>query len=246
MSVSFRDWISLKQGLEENSLDAAPVFKTFEVEILFDVRSLWHFAFFFSNHLFPQGFFGGERLAMYFFLRLEICENPGYIFPSQGIVQERKVMQACCFRQHSRHTVHRVALTAFLAPDRPISQCLPYSLQDQDLFRCNVPRPADWLRAYQACQTASSFDAVTCFGHALGSQKAEVDDRKKCFEHQPAFLWMIGKTSAWFVFNEVWIQMPSYVAGYKLNTWIVLRRWWRSVKQMTACLRELSTLHLLA
>ena len=80
-------------------------------------------------------------MAMYFFLRLEICENA------------------------------RVARTAFLAPDRPISQCLPYSLQDQDLFRCNVPRPADWLRAYRACQTASSFDALTCFGHARGSQK---------------------------------------------------------------------------
>ena len=55
-------------------------------------------------------------------------------------------MQACCVRQHSRNFVHKVATNVFLAPDQPIAQCLPHSLQHQGLFNGNVPQPKDWLR----------------------------------------------------------------------------------------------------
>jgi len=77
----------------------------------------------------------------------------------------RKVMQARCLTQHAESTVHRVAQEVFLAPDKPISQCLPYSVADQSLFKGNVPQPQDWLRAWRACQTPSSFQsAMTFFG----------------------------------------------------------------------------------
>ena len=66
-------------------------------------------------------------------------------------------MQSCCLTQHARSTVHRVAQNLFLAPERPVSELLPYDLTDQDLFRGNVPQPRDWLRAWNACRTASSF-----------------------------------------------------------------------------------------
>ena len=65
-------------------------------------------------------------------------------------------MQACCVHAHSKTFVHQVAMKVFLAPDTPISQCLPYSIQHQNLFSGNVPQPADWLRAWRACRTASS------------------------------------------------------------------------------------------
>ena len=74
-------------------------------------------------------------------------------------------MQARCLTQHAESTVHRVAQEVFLAPDKPISQCLPYSVADQSLFKGNVPQPQDWLRAWRACQTPSSFQsAMTFFG----------------------------------------------------------------------------------
>lgn len=66
-------------------------------------------------------------------------------------------MQACSIRQHAECTVHRVAKNLFLSPDRPVSELLPYDLKDQDLFRGNVPQPADWLRAWSACKRVSSF-----------------------------------------------------------------------------------------
>ncbi|CAE8652909.1 unnamed protein product, partial [Polarella glacialis] len=72
-------------------------------------------------------------------------------------VRSLKCMQACCLRQHSRSTVHRVAEKYFFAPEIPVSSALPYQLGDQDLLKGNVPQPADWLRAWQACQTSTSF-----------------------------------------------------------------------------------------
>ncbi|CAE7431728.1 Cdkl4 [Symbiodinium sp. CCMP2592] len=66
-------------------------------------------------------------------------------------------MQACCIHAHSKTFVHQVATKVYLAPDTPISQCLPYSIKHQHLFSRNVPQPADWLRAWRACRTASSF-----------------------------------------------------------------------------------------
>ena len=66
-------------------------------------------------------------------------------------------MQACAIRQHQECTVHRVAKSLFLSPDRPVSELLPYDLKDQDLFRGNVPQPADWLRAWSACKRVTSF-----------------------------------------------------------------------------------------
>lgn len=73
---------------------------------------------------------------------------------------DRKVMQPSSLRQHALCTVHRVAAEAFLSPDKPVSQCLPYSLEDQSLFKGNVPQPLDWLRAWRACRTPSSFQAA--------------------------------------------------------------------------------------
>lgn len=72
-------------------------------------------------------------------------------------------MQACCLRQHAGWTVHRVAVDSFLAPDRPLSQCLPYGLQEQSLWSGNVPQPQDWLRAWRACKTPSSFRSALAF-----------------------------------------------------------------------------------
>ena len=66
-------------------------------------------------------------------------------------------MQACAIRQHQESTVHRVATSLYLSPDRPVSELLPYDLKDQDLFRGNVPQPADWLRAWSACKRVTSF-----------------------------------------------------------------------------------------
>ena len=66
-------------------------------------------------------------------------------------------MQACAIRQHQECTVHGVAKSLFLSPDRPVSELLPYDLKDQDLFRGNVPQPADWLRAWSACKRVTSF-----------------------------------------------------------------------------------------
>ena len=70
----------------------------------------------------------------------------------------RKCMQASCIRQHSTSTVHRVAENHFLCPDRNVSELVPYNLQEQDLYRGNVPQARDWLRAWNSCQTAASFN----------------------------------------------------------------------------------------
>ena len=72
-------------------------------------------------------------------------------------------MQACCLRQHASCTVHRVAVGLYLAPEKPISMCMPYSNDDQNLFKGNVPQPADWLRAWRACRAPSSFQAAVQF-----------------------------------------------------------------------------------
>ncbi|CAE7220504.1 MPK1 [Symbiodinium sp. CCMP2592] len=72
-------------------------------------------------------------------------------------------MQACCIHAHSKTFVHQVATKVYLAPDTPISQCLPYSIKHQHLFSGNVPQPADWLRAWRACRTASSFKGAVKF-----------------------------------------------------------------------------------
>ena len=69
----------------------------------------------------------------------------------------RKCMQAACIRQHSTSTVHRVAENHFLCPDRNVSELAPYNLQEQGLYRGNVPQARDWLRAWNSCQTAASF-----------------------------------------------------------------------------------------
>ena len=70
----------------------------------------------------------------------------------------RKCMQAACIRQHSASTVHRMAENHFLCPDRNVSELAPYNLQEQDLYRGNVPQARDWLRAWNSCQTAASFN----------------------------------------------------------------------------------------
>ena len=75
----------------------------------------------------------------------------------------RKAMQACCIRQHENNFVHKVAMQVYLSPDRPVSQCLPHSIKNQALFNDNVPQPSDWLRAWRACQTASSFVSAAQF-----------------------------------------------------------------------------------
>lgn len=67
-------------------------------------------------------------------------------------------MQSASLRQHSRCTVHRIAQNLFLAPDQSLSELVPYDLRDQDLFRGNVPQARDWLRAWNACHTAASFN----------------------------------------------------------------------------------------
>lgn len=72
-------------------------------------------------------------------------------------------MQAACIRQHSMTTVHRTAVNFYLQPDRPVAELLPYCLQDQDLFRGNVPQAVDWLRAWSACKQASSFAGAEAY-----------------------------------------------------------------------------------
>lgn len=72
-------------------------------------------------------------------------------------------MQACCLKQHAASTVHRVAQGAYLAPDRPLVECLPYDLADQSLFTGNVPQPLDWLRAWRGCRTPASHLAAEAF-----------------------------------------------------------------------------------
>ncbi|CAJ1448590.1 unnamed protein product [Effrenium voratum] len=72
-------------------------------------------------------------------------------------------MQSCCILQHAKCTVHRAATNLFLAPDKPVSECLPYDLKDQALFQGNVPQPQDWLRAWRASRTASSFASASAF-----------------------------------------------------------------------------------
>ena len=66
-------------------------------------------------------------------------------------------MQAASIRHHATSTVHRVAQNHYLCPDQPITEILPYNLEDQNLYRGNVPQPTDWLRAWDACHHASSF-----------------------------------------------------------------------------------------
>ena len=66
-------------------------------------------------------------------------------------------MQSSCIHQHSRGTVHRIATNLFLEPDRPVSELLPYDMDDQTLFRGSVPQASDWLRSWSACRNASSF-----------------------------------------------------------------------------------------
>ena len=60
-------------------------------------------------------------------------------------------------------TVHRTAVNFYLQPDRPVAELLPYCLQDQDLFRGNVPQAVDWLRAWSACKQASSFAGAEAY-----------------------------------------------------------------------------------
>lgn len=72
-------------------------------------------------------------------------------------------MQSCCILQHAKCTVHRAATNLLLAPDKPVSECLPYDLKDQALFQGNVPQPQDWLRAWRASRTASSFASAPAF-----------------------------------------------------------------------------------
>ena len=91
----------------------------------------------------------------------------------------RKVMQACYLQQHARCTVHRVAAEFYLAPEKPLVQCLPYLAADQGLFKGNVPQPLDWLRAWRACRTPSSFQGALQYfetedfaaGHRCGLRK---------------------------------------------------------------------------
>ena len=116
-------------------------------------------------------------------------------------------MQACCLQQHAATTVHKVATKSFLLPDLPISQCLPYSLKDQQLLNGNVPQPLDWLRAWRACKATASFEGAVSFyqtdecpwlqeknivpelemhdySHALGSQEAAEGEADGCNQHQ--------------------------------------------------------------
>ena len=72
-------------------------------------------------------------------------------------------MQYSCLLQHMASTVHRTAVQSFLAPDKPVSACLPYNLEQQALWKGNVPQPDDWLRAWRACRTPSSFLAALAF-----------------------------------------------------------------------------------
>lgn len=72
-------------------------------------------------------------------------------------------MQACSFRQHASWTVHRVAMGSYLAPDKPLSECLPYSLEDQSLWSGNVPQPEHWLKAWRACVTPASFESALAY-----------------------------------------------------------------------------------
>ncbi|CAE7536198.1 unnamed protein product [Symbiodinium sp. CCMP2592] len=91
------------------------------------------------------------------------CAHLMNVLAQNPAERKRSAMQACCIHAHSKTFVHQVATKVYLAPDTPISQCLPYSIKHQHLFSGNVPQPADWLRAWRACRTASSFKGAVKF-----------------------------------------------------------------------------------
>jgi len=69
-------------------------------------------------------------------------------------------MQASCIKQHSGTTVHKTSVRSYLAPDQPVVEFLQQQPGDEGLLAGNVPQPEDWLRAWRACRTPSSFNAL--------------------------------------------------------------------------------------
>jgi len=75
-------------------------------------------------------------------------------------VRSLSSMLASSIRQHGCTTVHRAAARSFLSPGEPIVEFLQQQPGDEALLAGNVPQPEDWLRAWRACRTPSSFNAL--------------------------------------------------------------------------------------
>jgi hypothetical protein len=75
-------------------------------------------------------------------------------------IRSVKCMQASCIKQHSGTTVHKTSVRSYLAPDQPVVEFLQQQPGDEGLLAGNVPQPEDWLRAWRACRTPSSFNAL--------------------------------------------------------------------------------------
>ena len=87
-----------------------------------------------------------------------------------------KAMQACCFAQHAKTTLHRIASKAFLQPDKAVTQFLPYQLADASIMNGNVPQPEDWLRVWRLCMTPTSFAAA----EAAYATEHAINPLRKC------------------------------------------------------------------
>ena len=63
-------------------------------------------------------------------------------------------------REHALTDHHRLAVSAHLAPDKPVSILLQRNMEDDRLLSGAVPQPADWLRAWRLCMNPASWSAA--------------------------------------------------------------------------------------
>ena len=67
-------------------------------------------------------------------------------------------IQASQIRQHATTEVHRIAVEAYINPDKPAEALLQrVSAGDAALLSGAVPQPEDWLRAWRVARTPQSF-----------------------------------------------------------------------------------------
>ena len=68
-------------------------------------------------------------------------------------------------RQHADTVQHQVAARAYFAPDVAVTEVEHSGPEgDRELFRGGVPQVEDWLRAWRACRTPTSFRAAEANG----------------------------------------------------------------------------------
>lgn len=79
-------------------------------------------------------------------------------------------------REHCRSETHKLAVAAYLEPDKPVRLLLQKSLADEQLLAGSVPQPADWLRAWRVCMNPVSW---ACAVNQAGTEHfiAQIRDR---------------------------------------------------------------------